>query len=134
MNCRAVSLILLTMLGPCLLSGCGNPTATVSGEVTLDGKPLEDGIIVYDPSDGKNTAAQGKIEAGKYSVLTVPSSATVKISAQRVVGKRPDSDAPNATLIEIWEEQIPERYNTETELKFEVQVGKNTKDWKITSQ
>ena len=36
-----------------LLPGCGATTATVSGEVTYDGKPVEDGYITFTPATAR---------------------------------------------------------------------------------
>jgi hypothetical protein len=42
-----------------LLSGCGPPTAAVSGEVTYDGRPVGDGYITFTPSDVKGRTPAG---------------------------------------------------------------------------
>src|SRR5439155_21162474 len=55
-----------------LLSGCGPPTAAVSGEVTYDGKPVGDGYITLTPSDGKGKDAGGPISGGRYRVTGLP--------------------------------------------------------------
>ena len=55
-----------------LLSGCGPSTATVSGEVTYDAKPVEDGYITFTPSDGKGKDAGGPIAAGRYRISDLP--------------------------------------------------------------
>ena len=51
----AVALLLISFLG------CGRPktAATVSGVISLDGEPLESGVISFYPiSGGSTTAAQ----------------------------------------------------------------------------
>jgi hypothetical protein len=55
-----------------LLSGCGASTATVSGEVTYDGKPVGDGYITFTPTDGKGKDAGGPITGGRYKVTGLP--------------------------------------------------------------
>jgi hypothetical protein len=54
------------------LSGCGSSTATVTGEVTYDGKPVGDGYITFTPTDGKGKDAGGPISAGSYRVAGLP--------------------------------------------------------------
>ena len=55
-----------------LLSGCGPSTATVSGEVTYDAKPVEDGYITFTPTDGKGKDAGGPITSGRYRISELP--------------------------------------------------------------
>ncbi len=69
----ALSLCLLTFSSGCGKGGKGN----VSGEVTVDGKPLPIGTIVFTPSQGPAVAAE--IIDGKYSAIGVPTG-DVKVS------------------------------------------------------
>ena len=66
----AAAVILAAVAG--FLSGCGSSTATVSGEVTYDGKPVGDGYITFTPTDGKGKDAGGPISAGAYKVAGLP--------------------------------------------------------------
>lgn len=59
----------LALLLP-LASGCGGRKAKVSGTVTLDGKSLPAGTIVFHM--GKGTAVSGEIKDGQYSITGVP--------------------------------------------------------------
>jgi hypothetical protein len=43
-------------------------------------------------------------------------------------------DGPDAPLVEITEESLPPRYNSQTELTFEVRRGTSTKDWEVASE
>jgi hypothetical protein len=72
---RAV--LLLTLLA----AGCSSGTATVSGTVTYEGKPVKTGYISFAPVDGKGTIASGPIADGKYTVAMEPGSKIVKIEA-----------------------------------------------------
>lgn len=66
----------LTFLAICvaLFSGCGSKDKTgsripVSGDVTLDGKPLSDSMIVLvSLSDSDKTKATGIIKSGKFEI------------------------------------------------------------------
>ena len=55
-----------------LSAGCGSGLATVSGTVSYEGKPVEEGAINFTPHDGKTAAAGGMIKDGKYYVTEVP--------------------------------------------------------------
>lgn len=118
-------------LGIMVLSGCGTSPGTVSGEVTVDGVPLKKGVISFVPADGKGEPITVEIEDGKYELKTLPGPKLIQVSAPRVVGKRKEYDAPDAPLMEITEESLPERYNSKTELTFEVQSGSNTKNLEL---
>lgn len=56
-----------------LLTGCGDPgigAVPVSGTITVDGKPMEGVMVVFNPVDGTR-AASGRTDAeGKYSLTT----------------------------------------------------------------
>ena len=61
---------LLTILPLVLLVGCGGKPASVSGVVTVDGKPLETGMVTFAPSGG-GMRASGIIQSdGSYQVKT----------------------------------------------------------------
>lgn len=67
-SCGAIALASLLVT---FASGCGGGKGTVSGEVTVDGKPMPMGIIVFTPDSGLAVAAE--IVDGKYSAVGVPS-------------------------------------------------------------
>jgi hypothetical protein len=119
-----------------LLAGCssGPASATVSGEVTVDGKPLAKGVISFAPADGVGQPATGNIENGKYSVSTTAGKKMVQISAPIVTDKKKESSALDAPWIEITKESLPARYHTKTELTLDVQSGSNTKNWELNTK
>ena len=62
----AVALGLVTVLG---VSGCGGPAKrAVSGSVTLDGKPLDEAVIMFVPLDVQAAKTGAAITAGRYDV------------------------------------------------------------------
>src|SRR5262249_40612492 len=132
MRRQAFLLVVALVVG--LLGGCGSPTATVSGEVTVAGQPLEKGVISCIPADGNGGPVTASIENGKYQLVTVPGKKVVQISAPVVVGQRPEHNGPGAAMVEITEEGLPEKYNSKTELTFEAKSGSNTKDWPIADK
>lgn len=124
---------LLLPLAFCLVTGCGPSTGTISGSVTIDGKPLDSGVISFVPAEEGSTPATANIAAGKYQLSTTTGKKIVQISAPIVVGKRKEYEGPDAPLVEITEERLPPKYNSQTELNIEVKAGANTQDFSLTS-
>jgi hypothetical protein len=115
------------------LSGCGG-TATVSGQVTVDGEPLKNGVISYVPADDSGAPATTAIQDGKYELQMVPGKKFVQISAPGAVRKVREYNAPDAPEIVITDERLPARYNSATDLVLEVKAGINTKDWDLDTK
>jgi hypothetical protein len=124
----ALSLVAISSL---LILGCGPSIGVVSGTVTIDGQPVSGGVISYVPADGAAPPATSNIEGGKYEVRTMAGKKFVQISAPHVVGKRKEYEGPDAPLVEITDERLPAKYNSQTELTFEVKPGANKQDWDL---
>jgi hypothetical protein len=114
-----------------LAAGCsrGPRTYPVSGTVTLDGKPLDDGNIYFLPLDPNVSADAGKIEGGAFRFEAREGKVRVEIRASREVpGKR----SPMGNIRK--EEYIPARYNRESTLQAEVRPsGENVYTFELTS-
>jgi len=131
-RCLCPSIFALIVLT--LTTGCGPSTATLTGTVTFDGKPLQEGDIIVSAAEGKVDSATGKISDGQYKVITTPGRKNVKISAQIVVNKIKDSpNDPNSTFQEIRKEILPDRYHNKSTLTIDLKAGPNTKDWTLES-
>ena len=119
-----------------LAIGCGESGAdlgSVEGTVTLDGQPLVKAMVDFQPmDDAERSSYDGQTdEAGHYVLHATasqkgaePGDYTVHIT----LPKRADDD-PNAKTAP----KLPAKYNTQSELKATVKVGKNTFDWPLTS-
>jgi hypothetical protein len=116
----------------CLWCGCQskNPLGRLplSGEVTLDGAPLDQGQIVFSPlqTEGKLVNSSAIIVAGKYELPAesglLPGPYRVVISSTPKPGAGPVDpikamEAPPPPPVE----RIPAKYNVESELKIDVQ-------------
>jgi hypothetical protein len=115
---RVTRTVLLGLL--LAMMGCGPGEATVSGTVTLDGKPLEEGNIAFRPLPAlaKSEARGGPIKDGKYQVKARPGQNRVEITATRVVpGKKDSFGTP------LRESIVPEKYNAKSELTKEISAG-----------
>src|SRR5688572_29821884 len=85
-----------------LATGCGpGPGVAVSGAVTYQGKPVEDGMIQFIPSaETQGPTAGAEIKDGKYSIPAqsgpVPGSYRVEVSSYRDVKKATQKDLAGA--------------------------------------
>lgn len=122
--------------------GCGGENAdgiqrvAVSGEVTLDGQPLESGYVSFIPkSDGPS--AGGEILSGSYSISKAlgPAAGEYRVEVRSMVPtgrKIPNYDGADGEMMEELYDQIPPKYNTETQLVVEIKSGSaNTHDLKM---
>ena len=120
------------------LAGCGGeesvPRTAVSGTVTLQGKPLEEGIILFTPL-AKGPSAGGDIRQGKYQLPQEkgpsPGEYRVEIRAYRGTGKKRRDEA-SGTVTEEMVSIIPDRYNSKSSLRAEVKAdGPNKFDFQL---
>jgi len=134
----------LTFLATAVLTitGCGGPSdglahQAVSGEVTLDGQPLESGSIVFVPIESEGTPTGGEIIDGSYAIPAkdgpTPATHAVSIYAKKPTGRKlPDPNNADEVIEEKYE-IIPPKYNVKTDLKAEVKEGgENRFDFKLT--
>ncbi len=129
--------LLLVMSSP----GCGKHDdplnrQAISGSVTLDGQPLQQGTISFLPLEKKDTSGGATITSGKYSVAReqglAPGKYKVMISASKS-GVAGGQEAPGMPVMAA--ELIPEEYNTKSDKSVDVTVkGPNTFDFDITSK
>ena len=120
-------------------AGCSGeaPYGDVRGDVTLDGKPLEEGVIRFVPIDGKTSTASELINGGKFSVKVPVGSHRVEISSPKLPkGIASAKQMKRGTVDEgaALEEMIPERYNNRSELKAEVSRGANEVRYDLKSK
>lgn len=138
--------------------GCdsGPPLGKVSGTVTMDGEPVENALVTFTPVEGGRSSSGTTDEQGKYTLgfidgpgaLVGEHQVTVKSlpKAQQIDEelKNMSSDDPRyqemmAAGAQAYnnaqtEETIPEKYNTNTTLQYEVTKGQNTIDLELTSE
>jgi hypothetical protein len=131
----AARVTLLTVALIVLLAGCSdNRTAEVAGTVSVDGQPVEKGSISFIPADGKGVTAGSDIKDGKYVATGVSlGTAKIQIRVPKVTGKKMLYDDKNVTR-DTFSESLPKKYNDDTELRFDVQPGKNEKNWDISTK
>jgi hypothetical protein len=116
-----------------LASGCGRQTVTVSGDVTLDGQPVTKGTITYVPVDTSLPRVEREIVDGKYTAPLPVGAYKVQVSWQRPTGKKRQM-LPDSPAIDILEEAVPGKFNTNTELQTDIKAGDTKRDWPLKSK
>lgn len=139
MKFSKLCLLSLLSVAPLLLCvGCGGGGAsdqpdlgTVSGEVKMDGQPLANVTVTFEPAQGRpsvgKTDESGKYELGYLNDIkgAVIGSHTVSISTPQ--------EAPTPAG-QTYKDPIPAKYNSKTTLKEEVKAGENTINFELTSK
>jgi hypothetical protein len=121
---------LLLILG-LLLAGCdqGPPKGTVKGTVTLEGQPVDAGVITFVPSDGNSQPEAVTITAGEYSVTMPVGDKRVEIYWAPSAGQVGDTATQGREQIV---QRIPAKYNAQSTLTHTVVKGAARKDFALT--
>jgi len=119
------TLLASTGLALLLVVGCSGDatTAKVSGVVSVDGQPAESGSIGFFPVDGKSPTAGAVIEAGRYTAQVPFGKSKVEIRIPKVIGEKKLYDTPDSPVQPVMNETLPPKYNDESELEIEVELG-----------
>ena len=122
----------LFLLG--LVAGCtsGN-MGSVSGTVTLDGKPLPNATVEFQPVDGTRPSYGVTDENGYYTLSYTHSQSGAEVGKHKVkisTGGEDEDEQGNAIIIP---EKVPAKYNYSSELIREVKPGSNTIDFQLDS-
>lgn len=111
--------------------GSGVETAPVSGVVTLNGQPLGQAKVSFMPATS-DLNAPGSVgitdDQGKYSlkvVTTNESGAMVGKHRVRITAAQ-DSAAEDDDETLVFDEPVPARYNSQSELEFDVTASGST--------
>lgn len=113
------------------LNGCGSVDEgpakyQVSGVISFDGKPVEEGQILFIPEADNSQRQAGVIKNGKYSCECTAGKKKVEIIAYRFDESKqePDPAEPGKT-VPARVQYIPKKYNQQTTLTAEVSAGGN---------
>jgi hypothetical protein len=114
----------VVILGLLLAAGCGKPSngrLAISGNVTLDGAPLDQGVITFTHVDRKLPSSGGMIINGEYQIPDgkglLPG--TYNVTIDSADENNEGGNAGPYTMV-IPRSKIPAQYNTETILKADV--------------
>ena len=128
----------LIAVGFCI--GCGSGLATIEGNVTFDGQAIDQGVIVFEPTDGTGAVAGGNIQNGKYRLgpdsKLAPGSKIVRITAMRATGKKIKAGppAPEDAMVDEVQQYIPSNYNDKSTLTARIVAGDGTQNFELQSQ
>jgi len=113
-----------------LVSGCEAPDGlgeryALSGRVTLDGRPLPTGVVVFIPLSG-GPPTQGVLADGEYSIPVAegPTAGTYRVeifSLKGADGKAPEGDEGGATGQP--KDRVPPAYNVNSTLRVVIGEG-----------
>lgn len=136
---------ILVAVGIMAVTGCGGKdgpvTVRVSGTVSLEGKPLDEGKITLTPiGETQGGSVAGEIRDGKYDIPKsegplVNGNYRVEISAIAKQGKSlPNVVDPGGPSLAVFEELIPPAYNRDSTLTMKTSDDKsaNTFDFSLT--
>jgi hypothetical protein len=132
---RSVMVLLVDALMLVCLAGCGTPehpeVGRVSGHVTLDGQPLPEATVMFQPTEGRASIATTD-SAGKYSLIYLDGVPGAKLGAHKVIIRTeiPGEDGQPP----IAKEKLPKKYHQNTELTAEVVRGSNTFNFELQSE
>jgi hypothetical protein len=114
------SVLLLLLVAAVLLPSCDSGPAApkrgkIAGKVTLNGKPLTNGAILFMAIDPSGTNVRAEIKDGKYDLPAAEGPTKgkyrVEFSAPSATKVRvPNDDAPGQ-FMEVAPETLPPRYN-----------------------
>jgi hypothetical protein len=129
-----------------LSMGCGGPRfASVSGKVTMNGKPLANALVSFNPipKPGSSEAGPGSIAStdanGEYTLKLTPDRKGALVGKHRVAitamsTQGGESDTRQKSGRQPLVNTIPGRYNEKSELTFEVPPdGTNQANFDLTS-
>ena len=134
-SCRSLLACLLLVPAGCGGGDSGVQTVPVSGTVTLDGQPLAGAMVRFEPTGAGGSTAEGWIDSsgitdaqGRYTLSTPDGMSgavvgTHKVSITTAPPSGPVDFSTEGQTTAPAKEVIPARYNSQTELTFEVPKG-----------
>lgn len=133
---RPVATIACLALIACTSAGCGGvegpERVSVSGTVTLDGKPLADGKIAFKDAAEASATEVITITEGEFSGEITPGSKHVEIRGYKTVTPDMPAGAPEAGT-PIQKQILPARYNVKSDLTADVSASGEPLKYELTS-
>jgi hypothetical protein len=128
---RAIELCRNLFLLSCAICcvGCGSGDSgrvAVGGKVAFNGQPIEQGTIIFEPSDGGRMSV-GEIDNGSYNIPRdrgpTAGAYIVRITANRPTGKKLKAAvyADDQTPVDVFEQFIPVKFNQSSSLAVDIE-------------
>jgi len=130
----------LTLCLALIASGCSNdrlPLGQVSGTVTLDGIPLENAYLEFQPTNGRSSL--GITDSSGHYILNYDNETKgALIGAHKVfittqIESRPVGESGEPAVVGR-KELLPSRYHSNSELTADVKSGTNTVNFDLTTK
>jgi len=121
---------MIALIAAVFLAGCGRPEvelASVTGTVTLDGKPLGNAFVQFVPSLGGRAAGGATDETGHYELDYSAQDKGALVGTAKVLISTGDPESGR-------KEMVPPKYNRKTELTAEVGPGANVLNFDLQSR
>jgi hypothetical protein len=123
-------------------AGCGKSGPqrfAVSGRVTLDGAPIEDGEILLRPDQAtKAPTAAAPIENGAYAIPEdrgpLAGTYDVVITAQRKTGKKVQAEMIGSETTDQYEQYVPSKYNDASTLSTIIDRSRDDLNFDLNSK
>lgn len=119
--------------------GCSGGEAVheveVTGSVTIDGQPIDQGAISFVAVDGVARTGGGIIKDGKYVARVAPGEKKVMVLGNKLVGTEPlYKGVPDSPTREKYEMVTPPAYNAahQTPLTATITDGPQSIDFELT--
>ncbi|QDV66798.1 hypothetical protein Poly24_04860 [Rosistilla carotiformis] len=127
-------LLLIASVGCGRSSGLVMPeTGEVEGIVTMDGQPLPNVSVIFQPQDDPQArASMGVTDAQGHYTLSYHTDKQGALIGSHKVSVTTPTDAPDPSGQA--EDPIPAKYNSKSELVVEVQAGSNDIPLELTSK
>lgn len=127
---------LLSIVIAIAVTGCDSGPAefAVTGEVTFNGEPLKEGLILFEPTDGTGDSHDASIKDGKYSANVTAGDKLVRITANEVVGQKKAYDTPDSPMVDITKEIIPPKFNRQSKLTATIASDASKHDFNLVDK
>lgn len=119
--------------------GCSeSPNCRVSGNVTLDGQPVADGMLMFIPAGQapELKTVSALIENGQYVVERpkglLPGTYKVAVTSEQPSGKKIEADPGSGVMIDEFVQVIPEKYNAQSTLTAEIAGDRDDLNFELT--
>ena len=110
------------------------PLGRVEGVITLDGQPLADADVTFQPEGPGSRASVGTTDAqGRYELVYLNDVRGAMVGPHRVMittARSGDDNDPSSSV----REKLPDRYHRNSDTRVEVVDDKNTFDFALESK
>lgn len=119
------------------LVGCGNGERSLTGTVTVDNQPIDDGMIVFAPSGegDKRQKVAVQIINGKYVVESAKGLTDGKYRVEITWMKKTGKKVPTGDGAEMRDESVqslPAKFNTSSMLMADIPAPSNQLDFPLS--